>query len=299
MDRVVDLESSARTAPARIRYLAEGDYVTRRFVTAGEELSTGRYEDHAVQIRDGRSIPEHFTLDTHGFRLARHRSAVEDFEDKAAVERIYPGESASLIAGLTGADHVLTQGWMIRTSAELSNKPEKVVGYQHAGGTQPPAGEAHVDYSPTTAPATAERLYRGMFPDGAGYSRFIAFSLWRTFSPPPQDCPLALCDGRTLDDDEGVNNPLHVVDEMPPPELLEAPIEGEENRISASIFRYRARHRWWYFSNMQRDEVLLFKFFDSDHGVTWRCPHTAFHDHSLPNPNVRHSIEIRSVAYFD
>jgi len=188
---------------------------------------------------------------------------------------------------------------MIRTSADLSKSIKKVEGYTHKGGIQPPAGEAHVDYSPQSAPRTAEAAYRKEFPDGPGYSRFITFSLWRAFSPPPQDCPLAVCDGRSLSDEEGVINPLHVVDELPSPEEMLAPIPGEEKLISASVFRYRPEHRWWYFSSMVRDEALLFKFYDSDHSVTWRCPHTAFFDNSLPGAHVRESIEMRVIAYFD
>ena len=52
-------------------------------------------------------------------------------------------------------------------------------------------------------------------------------------------------------------------------------------------------------SNMQADDVLLFKFHDSDHSVTWRCPHTAFHDPSFPDAKVRESIEVRSVAFWE
>lgn len=299
MPTLLDAEDDARTADAQIRYLAEGSYVNRRFVTAGAERSTGTYEDCLVQIRDGRGMKDRLTLDTHGFELLDHASAIADFRDKDAVSAAYPAEAAELVKRATGASHVIARGWMIRTSADLSAKREKVVGYDHSGGVQPPAGEAHVDYSPTSAPRMAEKAYREAFPEAAPYSRFIAFSLWRTFSPPPQDCPLAVCDGRSLEDDEGVNNPLHIVDEMPSAEAMLAPIAGEENNIAASIFRYRPSHRWWYFSSMTRDEALLFKFYDSDHSVTWRCPHSAFYDSSLADPQTRESIEIRLIAYFD
>ena len=292
-------EDQVRTVPARIRYLDDLSQVNRRFVSAGVERSTGTYVDHDVQIRDGRSIQDHFRLDTHGFMLARHRSAVPDFHDKETVERLYPPEAVALIQRLTGADHVVPRGWMIRTSADLSRQVKKVAGYSHQGGIQPPAGEAHVDFSPQTAPRTAEQVYRQAYPDGPGYSRFIAFSLWRTFSPPPQDRPLALCDGRTLAPDEGVRNPLHIVDEMPSEEAMLAEIPGEDQLVAASVFRYRPAHRWWYFSNMTADEALLFKFFDSDHDVTWRCPHTAFHDDSLADAHIRESIELRALAFFD
>jgi len=50
---------------------------------------------------------------------------------------------------------------------------------------------------------------------------------------------------------------------------------------------------------MAADDVLLFKFQDSDHDVTWRCPHTAFHDTSLPDTKTRSSIEVRAVAFFE
>jgi hypothetical protein len=291
-------EDRVRQTRATLRYLAEGDFVTRRFVSAGAEHSTGRYEDHEVTIRDGRAVRERLTLDTHGFTLADHVSGIRDFHDKDEIEARYAEEACGVIRRLTGASQVVARGWMVRTSGELP-KAEKVVGYQHYGGVQPPAGEVHVDFTHETAHRVAERTYQEAFPNGPGYRRFIATSFWRAFSPPPQDCPLALCDGRSLKDDEGVRNTLHIVDELPSEAEMVRPMDGEEQRIAASIFRYRPTHRWWYFSNMTRDEVLLFKFFDSDHSVTWRCPHTAFWDTSLPNPHTRESIEFRSLAFFE
>jgi hypothetical protein len=188
---------------------------------------------------------------------------------------------------------------MIRTSADLSAKIQRVEGYEHKGGTQPPAGEAHVDYSPQTGPGVAERVYRTALPDGPGYSRFTAFSFWRTFSPPPQDIPLALCDGRSLRDDEGIQNVLHVVDAIPSEEVMRSPEAPGAMPVAASIFSYRPEHRWWYFSNMTADEILLFKFLDSRRDVTWRCPHSAFFDPSFADANTRASIEVRLVAYYD
>ncbi len=292
-------EDHVRQTRATIRYLAEGDFVTRRFVSAGVEHSTGRYEDHEVVIRDARAVRDRIRLDTHGFMLADHVSEVADFHDKDEIERRYAQEACETIKRLMGADHVIARGWMVRTSGEIAPKTEKVVGYQHYGGVQPPAGEVHVDFASETAHRIAERTYKEAFPDGPGYRRFIATSFWRAFSPPPQDCPLALCEGRSLKDDEGVRNTLHVVDELPSEEEMVRPMDGEDQRIAASIFRYRPQHRWWYVSNMTRDEILLFKFFDSDHSVTWRCPHTAFWDTSLPNPHTRESIEFRSIAFFE
>ncbi len=292
-------EDGVRTVQAPINYLAPGSHVNRRFVSAGVERSTGTYEQHTVPIRDGREIRDLLTLDTHGFTLLDHASALADFSDKERVESEYMEETRALVRAATGARDVVARGWMIRTAADLSQQVRKVAGYEHCGGLQPPAGEAHVDYSPQTAPRVAEQVYRKQFPDGPPYSRFIAFSLWRPLSPPPQNCPLALCDGRSLSDEEGVSNPLHVVDEMPGEEAMRAEIPGEDKLIAASVFHYRPSHRWWYFSNMTAQEALLFKFYDSDHSVTWRCPHSAFFDTSLPGAHIRESIETRLIAYFD
>lgn len=294
------IEDAARTTTALIRYLGPDDYVTRRYVSQGAEMNTGEYFDHVMPVRDGMPIRDHFTLDTHGFMIGRSPSQVRDFFDKPDVDAHYLAEVETAIKVLTGADRVAAQGWMIRTTADLSQRvQEKVAGYQHNGGIQPQAGEAHIDYNPLTGERAGARIYKDRFPGAPGFRRHICFSFWRTFSPGPQDWPLALMDGRSIVGDEMGNNTLFVVDSFPEGDALTAPVEGEDQMIAASIFRHRPDHRWWYFSNMDRDDVLLFKFYDSDHSVTWRCPHTAFHDTSLPNAKIRESIEVRAVAYFE
>jgi hypothetical protein len=294
-----DAEAHARTVDAAITYVSDGSFVNRRFVAPGIEHNTGRYETHRVQIRDARAIQDHFNLDIHGFVLARRPSGVQDFYDKDAVDRIYPGEVVDIVEGLTGASRIVVQGWMVRTSGDLSKHVRPTVGYTHKGGVQPPASEAHVDFTPERADRLARDLYQKTFPDGKGYSRFIASSLWRCFSPPPQDCPLALCDARSVAPTEGVPNTLFIVDALPPEEVMVGPMPDEDKALAAAIFRYNPHHRWWYFSNMTRDEVVLLKFHDSDRSKALRTPHTAFHDTSFADARPRESIEVRSVAYFE
>lgn len=294
------IEDDARTAQALIRYLGDGDYVTRRYVSQGAEINTGDYSDHVMPMRDGMPIRDHFTLDRHGFMIGRHRSAVADFDDRAEVDAKYNAEVAEAVRALSGASFVAVQGWMRRTSADLSERAaQKVAGYQHSGGLQPQAGEAHIDYNPRTGEAAGGRMYASHRPGGPGFTRHCCFSFWRTYSPGPQDWPLGMMDGRSIVGDELASNTLFVVDEFPEGAALTAPVAGEDEMIAATILRKRDAHRWWYFSNMDRDDVLLFKFYDSDHSVTWRCPHTAFHDTSLANTQTRNSIEVRCVAFWE
>jgi hypothetical protein len=288
-----------RTVEAAINYVAPGSFINRRFVAPGVEHNTGRYEAHRVAIRDGRSLKSRFSLDVHGFVLAERPTAVRNFFDKDEVDRTYPDEVTASVVALTGATRVAPLGWMIRTSGDVSRHQKQTVGYTHRGGVQPPAGEAHVDFTPARAEPLARAIYEKTFPEGKGFSRFIASSLWRAFSEPPQDCPLAVCDARSVGRDEGVPNTMFVVDRLPDEQTMLGAMENEKSAPAAAIFHYNPAHRWWYFSNMTREEILLFKFHDSDSSKALRTPHTAFHDPSFESPRTRESIEFRTIAFFE
>ncbi len=294
-----DIEGGVRTIEAEINYLLPGPAINRRFVSAGVEVNTGSYGPYKVRIRDGRTIKRHFTLDTHGFVLADMPSAVKDFYDREEVDRLYANEVAAAVQKLTGADFVAPMAWLLRTSGDIDkHQKKKEESYVHSGSVQPPAGEAHIDTEPGRADRQARRIYAQARPNGPGFKRFIYSSFWRAFSEPPQDCPLAVCDHRSVGDDEGVPNVMYVVDEIPPKEEWLGPMPDAE-KPAAAIFHYNPNHRWWYFSNMTRDEALMIKFHDSDHSVAWRVPHTAFWDPSFPNRKIRASIECRSFAFFE
>ncbi len=296
----IDIEDSARTVEAQLKYLLPGTPINRRFVSAGVEVNTGKYGAFPMTIRDGRTIRQHFTLASHGFTLLDAPTAIRDFNDTDNVDARYQPEVEHYVRQATGADFVAAMGWMIRTSGDVAARQRKRSegeSYQHRAGVQPPAGEVHVDTDPARQVKAADRMYAKVRPNGPGYKRFIISSFWRTYSPPPQDCPLALCDGRSVRADEGTPNTLWVVDRIP--DDLFAPMDDANNPIAAAIFHHNPDHRCWYFSNMVADEALLFKFHDSDRSGAWRVPHTAFWDNSLPNAQPRESIECRSIAFFE
>jgi hypothetical protein len=277
---------AAEAVETSIDYLIPTSRINRRFWAPGAELNTGEYDSYPVRIRNARLAPEPFTLDKHGFCLARHESSIADFRDADAVKSRYPQEVTEVARALTGCDLVVPMGGQLR-SPIISGE-----------GIQPPAAEAHVDFTTKTANRIAQAIYEKAAPDGPGFDRFIAFSLWRTFSPPPQDWPLALCDYGSVDDEEGVPNVKVDVDVIPEGDALFAPIEGEEEMTAATIFRHNPNHRWWYFPDMVRDEVVFIKFHDSDHSRAWRAPHTAFHDTTRADARTRESLEFRAIAYF-
>ena len=280
-------------------YVADGSFINRRFAAPGSEVNTGKYETHKVRIHNARPYRDQLTLDSAGFHLYDHKSAVKNFYDNDEVGAKYPQEVVAAIKEWTGATQVAANGWMVRNSGDLSKFPKPAGGYSHHGGVQPPAAEAHVDYLPDVADRNAKAYYERTYPNGPGFRRFIAGSFWRAFSKPPQDVPLAVCDGSSVRADEGVRNVLFVVDKIPSEEEMRGPKFDETNKPAAAIFRYNPKHRWWYFPNMNRDEVLLFKFHDSNRDVAWRVPHTAFRDPSVHTDHPRESIEMRYIAFFE
>jgi hypothetical protein len=281
-----EVAERVRTVPGELHYLAPGSTVLRRFTAPGASVNTGAYEPHVVPIRDGRPVQETFRLDVHGFELVPHRSAVADFTDKSEVEAVYLPEVVDFVKQHTGADAVVSRGAVLRRSAAPS---------EHA--SQPQAALVHIDYGPEGAAMTAARVHAEHFPDRPRYRRALATSFWRVFSPPPQDWPLALCDFRSVRDEEGLANQLYFVDRLPEDAVTE-PVDESNMITSGSEFLYDARHEWWYFPNMDRDEILFFVFNDSDHSRAWRVVHSAFRDPTVETATPRHSIEVRTFAFF-
>jgi hypothetical protein len=279
------MSQAAAAVHAAIDYLVPTSRINRRFWAPGKELNTGVYASYPVTIRNAR-LAGPFTLDAHGFCLGHHRTAISDWENQYGPDCAYAAEVARVAMLLSGADVIVPIGGMVRDSAGTSRS------------VQPPAAEAHVDFTQSFAERRAEAMYRKAHPHGGGYRRFIGFSLWRVLSAPPQDMPLALCEGRSVRDDEGTRNTKVDVAEIPTGEALYAPIAGEENMPAATIFHYSPGHRWWYFPDMALDEVIFIKLYDSDHETAWRCPHTAFRDNTRPDARPRRSMEFRAMAYF-
>jgi hypothetical protein len=280
---VADTDAAAGV-PATLNYVAPWSAKNRLYVAPGAHLTTTEYDPHAVRISDGRPHSDEFTLDRNGFVFARHTSAVSDFADAAEVERTYPGEAVSLVKRLTGADLVISGGWVLRRSGT------------DLKGAQPPAPDVHVDLHPDRAAGVLENFHATQGLPGRTFRRAIYSSLWRAFSPPPQDCPLAVLDYTSVADTEGVANLLLFVAE--PPDPVPDTIEDPQSQPAGTVFTFSPAHRWWYFPGMTSSEVLLIKLHDTDHSVAWRAPHTAFRDPSVPPGHLRESIEIRTVAFF-
>jgi hypothetical protein len=230
-------------------------------------------------MRDGHFSPD--SLDREGFTIVAAPTGVRDFYDRDEVLRTYTEEAAELLRGLTGctATAVLNSP-VVRVSGRVGERP---------AGTTFTGDFAHADFS---ADAAQSMLRRNLPPDEASErlkNRYSVFNIWRAFSGPPQDLPLALCDTRTV-----------APGDKQYCEITMKSASGETLSWENITYLHSERHRWWYCADMTRDEAYVFRSFDSDPARAEQVPHSAFVDTSCPSSAPpRASIEIRMFAFYD
>jgi hypothetical protein len=267
-----------RTVEGRVNYI--GSMTERaRYYANDHSRDVLALEERTIRIEDARAQAVAPSLEREGFALFEHSSAVQDFRDAQAVARIYPAEIERLVAQLSGADRAIVSAPGVLRFSESSPDSGRL-------NNSLPARFIHIDISDPTAKIFADRSC----PQDAGrpVRRFAHYNVWRVLSPPPQDVPLAVCDARSLSQ----------ADLMEADAIFDVPGKPEWS-FEGLIVRYNPRHRWSYFSNMTREEALVFKTNDSDPSQPHNVPHTAFNDPTCPSGVApRASIEMRAIAYW-
>jgi hypothetical protein len=254
------------------------------FVTEAEEESTMQtLPGRSMRIVDAR--PLRTDLDREGFLLVSHVSSVTDFnliQEDPAVDQAYIDEMSDLLRQVTGATKVLMLGGGKKRFGESAE--DKLASLFNAK----PARYPHADNTDASATSLIEMV--GAFVDEidlSSYSRYALYNMWRAVSAPPQDFPLAVCDAEsvTLGD-----------------EITVAAVTTERSgdiRHDTTGYLHNEAHRWYYYPDMTRDEVIVFKAHDTDPTRSRRVPHTAFTDPSAPSGiPTRASVEMRGLALF-
>jgi hypothetical protein len=241
----------------------------------GVPRSNAVHETHHVPIYDIRGIASDVSLDREGFELLRHTSAVRDFYNDDEVRSVYYPEAERLIAEATGASRVFVFDHTVR---------RRVQGADDRAPDQPrqPATRVHVDHTETSGP----QRVRDFFGDEAETllkGRVQVINLWRPIRGPLRDAPLAVCDARSVEPSDLV-----------PSDLVYRNRVGETYAVT-----YNPSHRWFYVPDMQPNEALLLKCFDSStDGRARFAPHTAFDDPTAPADRLpRESIELRTLVF--
>lgn len=234
---------------------------------------------HPVTIHDLRGLEADFNLDKQAFQpILDAPSTEKEFTDNAKIEREYYPEIKDILKKhVPGVEEVVIFDHTIRRSG-----PE---------AARPPVMRVHIDQ---TVSASYQRIRRHLPAERAeeiiaAGTRVRIINVWRPIGGPVVDSPLALADSRSVEKEDLV-----------PARLIYPDREGGTLSV-----RFNEGQKWWYWSGMRDEEVLLIKCFDTDtvvgggaEGRRGRTPHTAFVHPGTPveKKGSRESIEVRCLV---
>jgi hypothetical protein len=239
----------------------------------GAPQRTGSYVKFTVPIYNVRPMLGELSLDREGFEIVRQESKVTNFFDENQVRAVYYPEVERLVREHTGAVKVHVFDHNVRNRQKAQARED---------GAREPVKFAHNDYTLKSGP----QRVRDLLPDEADAllkNRFAVINVWRPISGPVEESPLAVCDGRSMSQDDFVRQ-----------DLLYRDRTGEVYAVA-----HNPKQRWCYFPHQRKEEVLLLKCYDSDPNRLRFTAHSAFEDPtSPPNAAPRESIEVRTLVFF-
>ena len=278
MTQLAELDAAAPdTIQVTVNYIKNDG--TKIFTYTGGPGSTevknqGTPDPQLVIMHNGRLETDRFTLDGDGFRFVDHPTKMTDFFNADEIKRVYYPEMIELIKRESGARRVVVFDHTLRTADDAMRDERKIREAVH---------RVHNDYTEWSGP----QRVRDLLPREAGEllkHRFAVVQTWRPINQPVQREPLAIADARSIGTEE----------------LIPSARIYPDRRGEVYHSTYNPRHRWYYFPNMQRNEAMVFKTFDSlkDGRARWTA-HCAFDDPtSAPDAPPRESIEMRALAFF-
>ena len=137
-------------------------------------------------------------------------------------------------------------------------------------------------------------VYDEHFPDGPGYRRALAASFWRVFSPPPRTGR-----SRCVTSAASATTRARRTSSLRRPDTRRSvrrgrPVEDDHQRLGV---RLQPGHEWWDFPDMTRTRSCS-SCSTTHHSHAWRVLHSAFRDPTVDASLPRHSIEVRTFAFF-
>ena len=248
-------------------------------ITGGEAKLCFELEDHMVEVSDMRPMAERLSIDKEGFELLRHRTSVQDLYDDFFVKTDYYAEIEKILYDRFGDSKIAI--------FDVTRRSDAKNGAQNSDGFRGPAIRVHADYTVKSGPQRAKDVlgaeeFNRFISNGA---QILQINLWRPIRGPVKRSPLAVADASSIAQEELVATDQIFSDRV-----------GEIYQVA-----YGKNQRWYYASDMECDEVLLIKGWDSiNDGRAIFTPHGAFR---LPNASARiqprESIEVRTFIVIE
>lgn len=272
--------------------------------------------DHVMAIGDARSLPidHRKTLAANGFELISVPFGDDyDFLDTSWLVSSYYPECEEIVRQITGSSTVKAFDHNIR-SAQGKNSKQKLNNGQNVQG---PVHVVHGDYTLTSSLDRMRQLcetprindtYAMHFSPGQTLldseeteaairdGRVAIINLWRSIASDPVEVnPLAVCDSTSV-----------IPEDLVVFEIRYADRTGENYFV-----KYSPSHNWWFYPQMNRQEALLIKQWDSHGGLAKSSGsesdadlstfsfHTAFEDPTTRDDAPdRRSIEVRCAVIY-
>jgi hypothetical protein len=151
------------------------------------------------------------------------------------------------------------------------------------GQPRQPAACIHIDQTIWSGPQRIREVMGDQAEELLTH-RAAIINVWRPIGYPARDWPLALGDARSI-----------APEDLVPMDLIFQHRRGEIYGVAHNLAQ-----RWLYVPDLQPDEAVLIKCWDSDETVARFTPHSAFADPTTPRGTPpRQSIEFRTMAFFD
>ena len=263
----------------KLRYLIPGNEKPVYFASQGgaeAQLSiNAEFEDIEVRINDARCLDPPASLDKEGFQLHNHKSKIANFYKIKNEKANYEAELADLVLPIIGGEELIVFDHTLRSDSPAVREAHKI---------REAASVVHNDYTFNSAYKRARDVLGHDEAEARLENRFVIVNVWRTIAGPAITSPLTCCDARSINEENVFASERRAKDRI-----------GELELVSKN-----SDHKWYYYPEMNRDEVLLIKTFDSAaDGRATRSVHTAFKNDLAPiDCPPRESIESRMLVFF-
>jgi hypothetical protein len=233
------------------------------------DLSLAPYD---MPVTDAGASGVKASLTREGFCRVNDSVDIRDITTSPEAAERYRAHLVPLMLELTGADEIIVQAGSVRRQAQLN----PTLGAPVPGSI--PVNFVHSDF---TAKGAAQAEARYPAPSRRDTRRKAMFNMWKLLSPGPTNIPLALCDSSSVLTDDIILGDSNLPD---------------GSSFETAFFRYNKAHRWYYYSDLTAEQLLVFKQSDTDGNFPAVVPHTAFNDNGRPPAASRISIETRCLA---
>ncbi|KAK2592217.1 hypothetical protein QQS21_010069 [Conoideocrella luteorostrata] len=231
-----------------------------------------------------RGMEDQFNLDDNGFTV-KHQQFCLGVINEQTVTKEYLPSLETLISDTIGEDcEIIWFDWRSRSSDKAKTEFPTGTRIELDDRTidLAPAKTVHVDQTPRSAISRVNR-HAGDRAQELLKGRVRIINIWRPCASVVESHPLALLDGSTVPSEKLVE-----VDVVRPSYVGESYYPMEHNG-----------YRWYFMDKQTKEEVLLFKMYDSNEAVKAKCcPHASFtYDSLTENPRPRESIEARALVF--